>query len=456
MSTRTSTIVRLLANAPAEEMFRATTQPKMRVSRVSRTGGDYGGGMIEGYSLITHGEALGHRMWIDDNFLDQVHASVTDTGIKSRFTHPDMSADGLAKFLGRTKSLERIDGQVIGDLHLAKSARRSPDGDLAGYVLARTLEDPESFGASIVFYRDRDAEIGFMLEHGATEEEDEDGLHYIDITGFVSPDPLNINNYPHSRLLELSASDLVDDPAANPSGMFASDPITGFAELADYALGICESPPSETAFGVHPDRLRGFVERYLSNRKLTIHKGAVMAKKPAEQPKPAGAPEATPAELNEGVTVEAPVEASASTATPVVTPEPETPPDPRAELKAKVADYAARFGAELGAQWAIEDKPIADAYSEFVERLTTAHAAQLADVEGKLAAAESEATTLKARIAQLGSLAAGEAEPLTSTPAETKEKSGPPTAEERYAMSAPEGIARFAAGLRLPKAHDKN
>lgn len=274
---RNSRIIRTLSNAPTPELFRTDPLPAPADAPriVDRTGGSYGAGLIRGVSLITRGPALGHGLWIDSAFLVQLSDAMAAAaaGVKSRFTHPDMSSDGLAKFLGRTRG-GLLDGdRVLGDLHLAKSARRSPDGDLAGYVMQRTEEDPRSFGASIVFYRDEAAELEFAGAHGAEIEEDEWGPYVSDWSGFVSPDPDNTGHLRHARLAALEAADLVDEPAANPNGLLsrAAGPVAQFAALADYALGrTATAPEAATAMGVHPDRIRGFVQRYLRRRGLQI------------------------------------------------------------------------------------------------------------------------------------------------------------------------------------------
>ena len=124
--------------------------------------------VIRGYSVVTRGEAKGHEAWIDETFLDQVVAvgNAIDTGLKSRFTHPGLCSDGLGKFLGRTRNFRRVDGRVVGDLHFAQAGSKSPDGDLAGYVMDLADEDPDAFGASIVFYHDMGAEQEFKSEIG--------------------------------------------------------------------------------------------------------------------------------------------------------------------------------------------------------------------------------------------------------------------------------------------------
>src|SRR4051794_20449658 len=86
--------------------------------RVERTGGYRNAGLIRGVSVITKGEALGHGLWIDDTALEQVASAINSQqfGIKSRFTHPSMSGDGLGKMTGRVMGPAEVDGdQVFAD-----------------------------------------------------------------------------------------------------------------------------------------------------------------------------------------------------------------------------------------------------------------------------------------------------------------------------------------------------
>ena len=228
-------------------------------------GGDFGAGVILGVSLITRGEALGHDAYVDQFFVQQVHDKVGQAGgvgVKSRFTHPGLSADGLGHFLGRLKNPKFVDDgdRVLADLHLAEAARHAPDGDLSAYVLKMAKEDPAAFGTSIVFSRDRGEEARFSAEH-----QDKDGK-------FKSPDEKNGKNLRHFRLAALHAGDVVDDPAANPDGLFHRG-----AELAktaeavlDYSLGRSDEMPDETSLDIHPERIKGFLSKYLADNGLSI------------------------------------------------------------------------------------------------------------------------------------------------------------------------------------------
>jgi len=220
---------------------------------------------IRNYSVATRGEALGHNMWLDMQFLNQIvkAGNSKPLGVKTRFTHPGLSGDGLGRALGRTRNFRRSGDQVFGDLHLLDSASKTPEGDLAGYVMDLAEESPDLFGASIVFSHDEEASQAHSKKHRG-----EDG-------NFKSPDEENTKNYPHARLAELHGSDLVDDPAANPSGFFGqfavgSELAAKAESILAWALGLTDQQPDEFAIGPHPERIKTFVMEFLERHGLVI------------------------------------------------------------------------------------------------------------------------------------------------------------------------------------------
>lgn len=221
--------------------------------------------VIKDVAVITKGEALGHGMWIDNEFMSQVvkfGAAKTGRGVKCRFTHPGLSADGLGTMVGWVNNFRFDEStgvpRVIGDLKISETARSSPThGDIGGYVLSLAEEDPEAFGLSISFGQDPEAMEKFYREH--CEEDGE----------FKSPDEDNVNHYPHVRLAQLYAVDVVDTPAANPGGLFSDgEELAERAEsILKYAFGLSEYEPSVFALGgIAPERVRtfvaGFVQRH--------------------------------------------------------------------------------------------------------------------------------------------------------------------------------------------------
>lgn len=256
---------------PRDALLEAPTMFRSTVLRAAPKGIDREAGTISGFAVITVGEALGHDLWIDEVFLEQLEAAdraAGDKGFKSRFTHPGLSSDGLGKFLGRSRQLYRDGDLVRGVLSMSRAAEKSPDGNLPEYVFALAEEDPEAFGTSIVFERDRDSELRFMEAN--TQEREGEGRR------FRSPDPRNKNNFRHARLSKLRCIDVVDEPAANPGGMFsAGEELASRAEaLLSFAFGITGAAPDAALIGIEGERARTFLRSFLERHKLQIQAAA--------------------------------------------------------------------------------------------------------------------------------------------------------------------------------------
>lgn len=270
---------------------------------ISLDGGERGAGLIRGASIITRGPALGHGMFVDATFVEQTTAAINAAGgrgVKSRFTHPDVSNDGLGKYLGRTRGATTIEGgnRSIGDLHLSPAARQTPSGDLAAYVLNLAADDPEAFGTSIVFLHDRQAEASFVEQHGGRVHDLGGGFLDFDLRDFRSPDETNVDNLFHARLAAIKAVDVVDEPAANPAGMFSADPIFNDADaILSFALGLVDQAPELERLELDPRKVSVFFSRFLDRHDLAIApkgKGASMPKlneqKPADDQPNSGKP----------------------------------------------------------------------------------------------------------------------------------------------------------------------
>lgn len=175
----------------------------MRVDRENR--------VIYDVSIITAGEALGHGLWIDEVMLHQVvrAASGRRNGIPMRWTHPSLCNDTMGKQIARAMNF-RYDPEsrsVRADVHFYKktSGQRA---EMVDTILDLAEEDPEVLGLSIVFERDIEAEDAFVESHRNENGE------------FVSPDPGNRDCLRHARMAKLDWVDFVNEPAANPRGLF--------------------------------------------------------------------------------------------------------------------------------------------------------------------------------------------------------------------------------------------
>lgn len=175
------------------------------LAKAKPIGVDRENNVIHGYVLAERGpfKSAG-RGEFDDDGLRQIVAlaKAKPAGLKSRFTHPSLSDDGLGKFLGRSKNV-RMDGpRVRGDLHLSAASHTSPSGDLGKYVMDLAESDPGAFGSSLVLEADEKMRL------------DAKGHPLADADG----EPLPPLWYPKV----LHASDVVDEGDAVHNGFLSS------------------------------------------------------------------------------------------------------------------------------------------------------------------------------------------------------------------------------------------
>lgn len=136
--------------------------------------------VIRGVSVLTVGEARGHGLRIDAQTLVEVKAAAETYagGLKVKLDH----YSGFNEIVGALKNFV-IDGdQLRADLHLLTSHEATPR------ILEMAQVMPDTFGLSISFT-------------GTPEEKD--GVRL-------------------ARCSEIYSADLVDAPAANPSGLFSA------------------------------------------------------------------------------------------------------------------------------------------------------------------------------------------------------------------------------------------
>ena len=205
-----------------------------------------GKGVILGYSVINKGKLNEQdvRKWeMDDVSLNQIVdlGNKSVIGIKSRFGHPNMSGEALGTFLGRAKNFRREGDVVRADLYFDETAYKTPNGDLATYVLDLAANDPESFGTSIVF----SAEFETRLEKDGTPKKDAKGKLLPDLVRFKM----------------LYGSDVVDDPAATNGmfGKFFNESVELSAKASEFLDKLLCNPDAI-------ERVMSFLERYRENR----------------------------------------------------------------------------------------------------------------------------------------------------------------------------------------------
>jgi hypothetical protein len=181
-------------------------------------------GAIYGVNMCQVGEAKGHDIYLEQEFIDNVVAltNAAPDGLKCRFGHPGMCMESLGTFIGRFRN-GRIEGnKAVADLYLDDSARISPNGNMYDYILKMTADNPDMMGPSIVFemgqsyYRTYDGRK--VIWKWSNKE---DNYIYVDESG----EQVSISDVDQSKsyatIVSLDACDVVDEPAAT-SGMFAA------------------------------------------------------------------------------------------------------------------------------------------------------------------------------------------------------------------------------------------
>ena len=197
-------------------------------------------GVIRGIAVMSKGFVKDARGWeIDDMTLSQIVDAGnkhTGLGVKARFGHPNMSSSALGTFLGRVKNFT-VDGDIArADLFLSRTAYKTPEGDLAGYVLNLAEEDPAAFGTSAV-------------------------MGEFDLDPKVEKDAQGNDLPPLLRIKSLMAVDAVDDPAANNGmfGKFFNSSVELSAKASEYLDKLLSDPQSL-------EYVSAFLDRYRANR----------------------------------------------------------------------------------------------------------------------------------------------------------------------------------------------
>lgn len=253
----------ILARRKPEKYFRSQPvydQPSTQVDREN--------GIINNVQVIREGEARGHGVHIDNEFITEVATQGNErkNGIKSRFNHPSMSAGALGTYLGQFRNFSVKGTSVYADLHLDDSAKRTPNGDLYNYVLDMAENAPHAFGNSISF--EDDGEI-----YGYTEEGEKKTIWEI-TEGYEK----EYKGKYYIRLHYLHASDLVDDPAATDGLFSAKINSKAFAvQITDF---LDTNPEIWDFVERHPDKLQPFLEKYRAYCERKTHsKKPTMKKK---------------------------------------------------------------------------------------------------------------------------------------------------------------------------------
>ncbi len=145
-------------------------------------------GIIYGVSLCSVGEAKGHDLLCDNTTLEQLRdcAKEYKSGLRVRFNPNTFShSEGTMPGFIPADTIKIKGDQLLGDLHTYKNAPR----DAVEFLYELAERSPDLFGLSVEF-------------SGVPEEKGEERF---------------------ARCDEILAAQVVDLPAANPTGLFSAD-----------------------------------------------------------------------------------------------------------------------------------------------------------------------------------------------------------------------------------------
>lgn len=236
---------------------------RLRVQAQARpVGVDRAAKVIRGWIVAQEGPFKSEdRGEFDGTSLAQIVEKWPKAGLKSRFSHPTESSDGLGKGVGwkhkpylSTVSVDR-DGKSVQlqcvrcDFHLSPSAfETNPNGNLGEWLLDTAEKDPAMLSSSLVLSKDTEYRLN------------KDGTPQRDAAGERELPPL-------WRVKKLFASDVVDDGDAVDGAMaplsaephWTRDYLTTGAEIIDKLFA---GQPRR----VVKARLTSFLNRYLDRR----------------------------------------------------------------------------------------------------------------------------------------------------------------------------------------------
>ncbi len=180
-----------------------------------------------------------NNSYFDEKFISDLVAkgNAQTQGVKSRFGHPSMCATSLGSYIGRYKNFRVENGNCFADLHLDPLSKKTQvEGKgifMYDYIMDMAERNPDMFGNSI------------------------------HITYIETPSPKLVEGFEVLELNDITASDLVDDPAAT-SALFSSNPEDLGVLVTDF---LDNNPALFESINQNPNIIEDFFERYFAYQK---------------------------------------------------------------------------------------------------------------------------------------------------------------------------------------------
>jgi len=216
-------------------------------------------GVISNVLLARVGKVKGHGMYADETFTQQIVDKGNEfgtIGMKARFGHPNASSTTLGSFIGRWHNFSFKDGNAHAELRLDEITKKTQvEGkgiSMWEYITEMASSNPDMFGNSIVFRAAESETKRVEVNLKDVDRAYDYVIEYKEKTAIVERD--------FARIHSLTASDLVDSPAATES-LFDS-----FSTDEDFAYHMTtfldSNPKIYKLLSENPEVIDGFMTKY--------------------------------------------------------------------------------------------------------------------------------------------------------------------------------------------------
>lgn len=188
---------------PKEKIYFKSSPKNTKALKIDRENG-----YLRDVVLCEVGEASGHGVHLDQNFINDVAEQGNEKGkISARLGHPNMCNSAMGKQIGYYENFSVRGEQAIADFKVLKAAKNSPDGgNVYDWIFDMAEERPEHIMNSIVF-----------IDGGAFQIDDEGNEVDLEEDDWWGYETKFKDREVFIRLGSLEKSDLVEDGAATES-----------------------------------------------------------------------------------------------------------------------------------------------------------------------------------------------------------------------------------------------
>lgn len=238
-------------------------------------------GIIKNVVLCQVGEAKGHGVHLEHRFLETVVTTgnaryeknnLSKQGLKMRFGHPSMCSDAVGTGVGYARNL-KVDGdRAIGDIHLSKTANKSPNlkNKTYEYLLEMAEKDPTGIMLSVC------VEGGYYYQYdedGNEVSDSDEEFNYSAATTYYAPETC-------------THVDFVDEGAAT-EGLFSELSLQqNMHALGPQMTAFLDSHPKiDQILKNDPERVISFVEKRYGTKGIMSKLFSLFNKKDSEMAK---------------------------------------------------------------------------------------------------------------------------------------------------------------------------